>query len=143
MKNRFRFWVGLSIVLVYGVIAAGAIVRMTGSGMGCPDWPKCFGYFIPPTERAQLDWKAAHDYQVGQVIIVKEELRVASKNFRSSEQYNEANWEHYTQHDYAIFNPLHTWIEFLNRLLGALGGLATLVVGVLSFWHWKKVNIYH
>ena len=141
MKNRFRFWIGLSIVLVYGVIAAGAIVRMTGSGMGCPDWPKCFGYLIPPTERAQLDWQASHDYQAGQVIIVKEELRVANKNFRSSEQYNETNWEHYTQHDYAIFNPLHTWIEFLNRLLGALGGLATLVVGILSFWHWKKSKL--
>jgi len=131
----------LSIVLVYGVIAAGAIVRMTGSGMGCPDWPKCFGYLIPPTERAQLDWKAAHDYQAGQVIIVNEELRVANKNFRSSEQYNETNWEHYTQHDYALFNPVHTWIEFLNRLLGALGGLATLVVGILSFWHWKKSKL--
>jgi len=133
MKNRFRFWIG--------VIAAGAIVRMTGSGMGCPDWPKCFGYLIPPTERAQLDWKAAHDYQAGQVIIVNEELRVANKNFRSSEQYNETNWEHYTQHDYALFNPVHTWIEFLNRLLGALGGLATLVVGILSFWHWKKSKL--
>ena len=141
MKNRFRFWIGLSIVLVYGVIAAGAIVRMTGSGMGCPDWPKCFGYLIPPTERAQLDWKAAHDYQAGQVIIVNEELRVANKNFRSSEQYNETNWERYTQHDYALFNPVHTWIEFLNRLLGALGGLATLVVGILSFWHWKKSKL--
>lgn len=141
MKNRFRFWIGLSIVLVYGVIAAGAIVRMTGSGMGCPDWPKCFGYLIPPTERAQLDWKAAHDYQAGQVIIVNQELRVANKNFRSSEQYNKANWEHYTQHDYALFNPVHTWIEFLNRLLGALGGLATLVVGVLSLWHWKKSKL--
>ena len=141
MKNRFRFWIGLSIVLVYGVIAAGAIVRMTGSGMGCPDWPKCFGYLIPPTERAQLDWKTTHDYQAGQVIIVDEELRVANKNFRSSEQYNETNWEHYTQHDYALFNPVHTWIEFLNRLLGALGGLATLVVGILSFWHWKKSKL--
>lgn len=141
MKNRFRFWIGLSIVLVYGVIAAGAIVRMTGSGMGCPDWPKCFGYLIPPTEQAQLDWKAAHDYQAGQVIIVNEELRVANKNFRSSEQYNETNWERYTQHDYALFNPVHTWIEFLNRLLGALGGLATLVVGILSFWLWKKSKL--
>lgn len=141
MKIRFRFWVGLSIVLVYGVIAAGAIVRMTGSGMGCPDWPKCFGYLIPPTERAQLDWKATHDYQAGQVIIVAEELRVANNDFRSSDQYNPTNWEHYDQHDYAIFNPVHTWIEFLNRLLGALGGLATLVVGILSFWQWKKSKL--
>ena len=138
MKNRFRFWIGLSIVLIYGVIAAGAIVRMTGSGMGCPDWPKCFGYLVPPTERTQLDWKPDHDYEAGQVIIVNEELRIALKDFRSSEQYITANWGHYTQHDYALFNPIHTWIEFINRLLGALGGLATLVVGVLSFWHWKK-----
>ena len=37
MKANFRFWVGVSLVLVYAVIAAGAIVRVTGSGMGCPD----------------------------------------------------------------------------------------------------------
>lgn len=138
MKKRFRFWVGLSLVLVYGVIAAGAIVRMTGSGMGCPDWPKCFGYLIPPTERSQLDWKKNHAYAKGQVIIVDETLRVARKDFSSNENYTEENWASYTQHDYALFNPFHTWVEFLNRLLGALGGLATLIVGVLSFWQWKK-----
>ncbi len=138
MKKPFRFWVGLSLVLVYGVIAAGAIVRMTGSGMGCPDWPKCFGYLIPPTERAELDWKPNHEYQQGQVIIVNEDLRVAIKDFRSLTNYQESNWKYYTKHDYALFNPVHTWIEFINRLLGALGGLATLIVGILSFWQWRK-----
>ena len=67
MKNLYRPFLILSLVLVYLVIFAGAIVRMTGSGMGCPDWPKCFGYLIPPTERAQLNWKPNHQYKNGQV----------------------------------------------------------------------------
>ncbi|MGB2404395.1 MAG: COX15/CtaA family protein [Flavobacteriaceae bacterium] len=138
MRNNFRFWIGLSLVLVYGVIAAGAIVRMTGSGMGCPDWPKCFGYLIPPSERAQLDWKAQHHYKKGEVIIVNEALRVAKRDFNSLGAFDDKNWAGYDQHDYAVFNPFHTWVEFINRLLGALGGLATLIVGVLSFWQWKK-----
>ncbi|MDA9972212.1 COX15/CtaA family protein [Flavobacteriaceae bacterium] len=141
MKTSFRFWVGVSIVLVYGVIAAGAVVRMTGSGMGCPDWPKCFGYLIPPTERVQLDWYPNHSYTEGEVIIVEEELRIALTDFTSKDTYTAKNWDAYTKHDYALFNPLHTWIEFINRLLGALGGLATLIVGILSFWQWKKSKI--
>ena len=39
MKNIRNLTIA-SIIIVYIVILAGGTVRMTGSGMGCPDWPK-------------------------------------------------------------------------------------------------------
>jgi cytochrome c oxidase assembly protein subunit 15 len=142
MKEKFRLVAKIALVLVYLVIAAGAIVRMTGSGMGCPDWPKCFGYYIPPTEQEQIEFKANHFYPKGTIIIVNETLKVAQSDFTSGTTINLNNWEDYTAHDYAIFNPVHTWVEYINRLLGALSGLPILVFTVLSFWLWKDQKRY-
>jgi len=138
MQKHFRKIAKVSLVLVYLVIAAGGIVRMTGSGMGCPDWPKCFGYYIPPTNSSELQWYADTEVKKGQIIIVDKALRVANKNFRTTTSYNKTNWDAYTKHDYAKFNVAHTWIEYINRLLGAIAGLATLVLALVSISFFKK-----
>ena len=138
MKKAYNLFLILSVVLVYLVIAAGATVRTTGSGMGCPDWPKCFGYIIPPTDRTQLDWKKKHNYKKGQIIIVNESLYVAINDFTSTKIYNSENWAAYTKHEYSIFNYMHTWVEFLNRLLGAFAGLVTLLLFITAIFKFKK-----
>ncbi|MBT8305438.1 MAG: COX15/CtaA family protein [Maribacter sp.] len=138
MFKNYRKIAKISLVLVYLVIIAGAVVRMTGSGMGCPDWPKCFGHLIPPTNESELQWQPNQEYKKGQVIIRQESLQVATSDFKSNSEFNNTNWEAYTKHDYAKFNPWHTWIEFINRLFGALAGLGTLVLAIASFGYWKK-----
>lgn len=53
--------VALAVALVH--IVFGAIVRISGSGMGCGDnWPKCYGYWFPPFERMDLVIEVMHRY---------------------------------------------------------------------------------
>lgn len=138
MKKHFPTIAKTALVLVYLVIVAGALVRMTGSGMGCPDWPKCFGYYIPPTDLKELTWEPNRAFEKGQVIIKDESLLVAKDNFTTETSFDASHWEKYTKHDYALFNPLHTWIEYINRLCGALAGLACFFMAIASFRFWKQ-----
>ena len=133
----FERFAKLTLISIFLIIVAGAVVRMTGSGMGCPDWPKCFGLVIPPTSVDQIEWDAGKAFSEGQMIIYEEQLWSAINDFVSDEVYNQQNWTLYTKHDYARFNPVHTWTEYVNRLVGAVSGVLTFIMLMMSFRYWK------
>ena len=126
---RFLRW---AIVLNLLVMLAGSVVRMTGSGMGCPDWPKCFGLALPPTRLDQVTWSSTASYHQGQMVLHREAFWVAQADHAPQATFADALWQEYTRHDYSTFNPLHTWIEFINRLLGVFLGIPVLLATVAS-----------
>jgi len=46
--SRFRLVTRLALASLALIVLTGAAVRLTGSGLGCPDWPKCFGGVVAP-----------------------------------------------------------------------------------------------
>ncbi|MCE6988778.1 heme A synthase [Dyadobacter sp. CY323] len=108
-SRRFRRLALNTVITLYFLIIAGGVVRSTGAGMGCPDWPKCFGRWVPPTEASQLpaDYKAIYGAKL------KGEIE---------------------------FNPVKTWIEYLNRLLGAFTGVMIFFTLLASIPFLKSGN---
>lgn len=115
-----------TLVAVFFLIAAGGIVRTTGSGMGCPDWPRCFGRWVPPTSIDQLpaDYKESYS-----ALREKKNQKFVSylKVLGMSETANRLSSDKTVLVE-SDFNPVKTWIEYVNRLLGVVVGFLILVL---------------
>src|SRR5688572_16091028 len=54
MTPAFRRLTVIAAAAVYLLMVIGGVVRITESGLGCPDWPLCYGKVIPPFELTAL-----------------------------------------------------------------------------------------
>lgn len=125
----------LGIISLFLVILAGGVVRSSGSGMGCPDWPKCFDQYVPPTSASQLPADYQEKYVAGRV----------AKNERFAKTLDVLGYGDLAlriREDKSIllpeeFNVTKTWTEYINRLIGAICGLFLLGAVFFSFPYLK------
>lgn len=134
-KNTFLKVTGLSIICLFVLILAGGVVRGTGSGMGCPDWPKCFGCYIPPTTISQLPGDYKQKYVAARV----------KKNERFAKTLDGLGYTDLAKRlrqDRSVlipeeFNAARTWTEYINRLIGVVSGFLLLASAIYSIGYWK------
>jgi len=145
-KKRLNIAGKIALICMFLIIIAGSFVRITNSGMGCPDWPKCFGYYIPPTEVSTVSLEEGRAYEKGQMVIYQDTLWIAEQDFQYNTDFwtknkgTEAALKPYPKHQYAEFNVFHTWTEYINRLLTALLGLPVLIMAFFALLYYKKSN---
>lgn len=128
----FRRLALLTVIVVYVLILIGGIVRSTGAGMGCPDWPKCFGSWVPPTDASQLP----SNYQ--QIFGAKLKGEVEFNVFKTWTEYLNRLFGVFT--GLVIFGTLLASIPFLkrDRPVFYMSLLAFLLVGFQG-WLGSKV----
>lgn len=147
-KKRLNTTGKIALVCMFLIILAGSFVRITGSGMGCPDWPKCFGYYIPPTDISTVQLEEGRIYEKGQMVIYHDTLWIAEYQFSYTSEFWKTNFgsecalKVYPKHQYAVFNAFHTWTEYINRLLTGLLGLPILVMTFLALIYYRKSQDY-
>ncbi|MEZ4803926.1 MAG: COX15/CtaA family protein [Bacteroidia bacterium] len=115
----------LTISSVFLLLIAGGVVRSTGSGMGCPDWPKCYGQYLPPLCACELP----DDYQdiYVQKRIEKIDRFAGVLKALGFKKQSEVLLNNPDLAKPEIFNPWKAWIEYINRIIGVLSGFFSLI----------------
>lgn len=134
-RSYLRFaWI--TLVFIYLVIIAGSVVRTTGSGMGCPDWPTCFGQIIPPTSEDQLPENYKETYaNYRKKKIDKFSSFLKSIGFKTTAQELLNDESLLIEED---FNARRTWTEYGNRLVGFIAGNLVLILFIWTFIRYRK-----
>ena len=119
-SRRFIRFQWVALISLFLVISAGSFVRITGSGMGCPDWPKCFGQWIPPTAEEQLPSNYLAIFQ-------EKRAKKAVKFCKFLTSIGMKETAEKIKNDPTLlkeepFNAARTYTEYINRLLGFLAG---------------------
>ncbi len=120
-----------TLIAVYILVLVGGIVRSTGAGMGCPDWPKCFGQWVPPTSVDQLP----QDYKE-QYAAFREKKNIKFARYLSLIGLSgtaQRILEDKSIMVEADFNAFKTWVEYLNRVVGVAIGFLIIALFVASF----------
>ena len=99
--------------------------------MGCPDWPKCFGQYVPPTSVNELPKDYKQKYVAGRM----EKNKTFAKTL---DLFGYGDLARRIREDKSIlipeeFNAAKTWTEYINRLIGEISGLFFVLVAVFSF----------
>ena len=126
----------ITLVFIYLVVIAGSFVRITGSGMGCPDWPKCFGQWIPPTDGDHLpdDYKFIYSEKRAKKVEKFSNILTSIGMEETAEKIRNDKSILYEQD----FNASKTWTEYANRLFGFLAGNGVLLVFLWIMLKYRK-----
>ncbi|MCE9518130.1 MAG: COX15/CtaA family protein [Verrucomicrobia bacterium] len=115
--TRFQRLALIAFIAVELLIFMGAIVRATGSGLGCPDWPFCYGCWLPPAKAQDIDFTKLNleKFRAKAERLGRDPSTITVESLR------------------AEFDPVATWVEYINRLSTVPVGISVLILCICSF----------
>lgn len=106
-RNAIQSTCVIATALIILLIFIGGLVRATGAGLGCPDWPRCWGSWWPPESAEAIKLENLNPAKI-------------PAEFRNAPDPR------------VYFNKKKMWIEYLNRLFGVLSGFGVIAMVVAT-----------